>query len=290
MSELGQRLKAAREEKGYSIEELQVRTKIQKRYLTALEEGDFSRMPGDFYARAFVKSYAEAVGLDPEMLFEEHKDELPQPKKEPAELPPRVSRTKPKTVKKKSKAAAFVPTLIAALFILLILGGVWIYGQNNETDPAGVSRDDTQGDSEVDITDSVTDEEDHEVEEEEATEEEPVDEEPIEEEVEEQQQELTLQSTEGTTSIFTLTNTDEFDVRMEVTGDSWIEVRDSNNSNLVSQMYYAGDEIPFDFADETEVTFNLGSISTVNLYINDELLEYPLDISHQYIIIQFQPE
>ena len=34
-------------------------------------------MPGNFYVRAFIKQYAEAVGLDPEELFEEFKNEIP---------------------------------------------------------------------------------------------------------------------------------------------------------------------------------------------------------------------
>ena len=34
-------------------------------------------MPGKFYARAFIKQYAEAVGLEPEELFEEYKNEIP---------------------------------------------------------------------------------------------------------------------------------------------------------------------------------------------------------------------
>ncbi len=71
MTELGNRLKEAREEKGMSLDDLQAATKIQKRYLTALEEGNYDIIPGKFYVRAFIKQYAEAVGLDSELLFEE---------------------------------------------------------------------------------------------------------------------------------------------------------------------------------------------------------------------------
>ena len=34
-------------------------------------------MPGKFYVRAFIKQYAEAVGLEPEDFFEEYKSEIP---------------------------------------------------------------------------------------------------------------------------------------------------------------------------------------------------------------------
>lgn len=66
MTELGNRLKEAREEKGMSLDDLQAATKIQKRYLTALEEGNYDVIPGKFYVRAFIKQYAEAVGLNSE--------------------------------------------------------------------------------------------------------------------------------------------------------------------------------------------------------------------------------
>ncbi|MDA6131043.1 helix-turn-helix domain-containing protein, partial [Escherichia coli] len=48
-----------------SLDDLQKVTKIQKRYLMGIEEGDYSMMPGKFYVRAFIKQYAEAVGIEP---------------------------------------------------------------------------------------------------------------------------------------------------------------------------------------------------------------------------------
>jgi cytoskeletal protein RodZ len=56
LTELGKLLKEKREEKGMSLEELQTATKIQKRYLAAIEEGNYDVLPGTFYARAFIKN------------------------------------------------------------------------------------------------------------------------------------------------------------------------------------------------------------------------------------------
>lgn len=52
--------------------------KNTKRYLEAIERGNFDILPGKFYARAFIKEYAAAVGLDAKELLEEHKEEIPQ--------------------------------------------------------------------------------------------------------------------------------------------------------------------------------------------------------------------
>ncbi|KRM72333.1 helix-turn-helix domain-containing protein [Lacticaseibacillus brantae] len=77
MDEIGQKLQAARVEKGYTLDDLQQVTKIQKRYLIAIEEGRFDALPGDFYVRAFIKQYAQTVGLDGDALLNEFQEDVP---------------------------------------------------------------------------------------------------------------------------------------------------------------------------------------------------------------------
>lgn len=76
MSELGTKLRDARVEKGYTLNTLQQMTKIQKKYLQAIELGNYDEMPGSFYVRAFIKQYADMVGLDGDQLLLEYEDEL----------------------------------------------------------------------------------------------------------------------------------------------------------------------------------------------------------------------
>src|SRR5690625_5151723 len=78
VSELGTILKQARKDKGISLDELEEMTKIRKRYLTAIEEQNYDVLPGSFYVRAFIKNYAENVGLNPDDILEMYKNELPQ--------------------------------------------------------------------------------------------------------------------------------------------------------------------------------------------------------------------
>ncbi|MBP2100237.1 RodZ domain-containing protein [Enterococcus rivorum] len=61
---IGEKLREARLQKNMSLDELQQITKVQKRYLMAVEDNDFDSMPGTFYVRAFIRQYANAVGLN----------------------------------------------------------------------------------------------------------------------------------------------------------------------------------------------------------------------------------
>lgn len=293
MSELGIRLKTAREEKGYSLEELQRITKIQKRYLVAIEEGDYSKMPGDFYARAFVKSYAEAVGLSPEMVFNEHADELPKPKKqESAELPPRT-RAKPKQVRKKSSFQTLLPSIIVVLFILAI-GLVWyLYSIANDdvADNANVANNDSQvavdgepvnNEPEETTTtgneEGTTEEPDTGVENNVTNNEE--------ESVEEIEQELSFSSQDGIRSTYSLSNAEELTITMTFTGGSWLQILDSNDDVVHEQTHDSGDEISFDFTGEETITFNMGNVTTATIFVNEEELQYESDAIRQYVIIE----
>ncbi|WP_270764783.1 helix-turn-helix domain-containing protein [Weissella confusa] len=71
-SVIGQELQKARLDKGLSLDDIQQTTKIQKRYLAAIENGQFDQLPGVFYERAFVRQYANAVGLDVADFMKNH--------------------------------------------------------------------------------------------------------------------------------------------------------------------------------------------------------------------------
>ena len=72
MQELGMELKKIRESKGLSLDQVQQDTKIRSRYLEAIEAGDLSVLPGMVYARGFIKSYAEYLGIDGMELLARH--------------------------------------------------------------------------------------------------------------------------------------------------------------------------------------------------------------------------
>src|SRR5919199_648456 len=69
--DLGSRLRAARERRGLSLRQISSATKISISALEALERNDVSRLPGGIFSRAFVRSYAIEVGLDPDATLRE---------------------------------------------------------------------------------------------------------------------------------------------------------------------------------------------------------------------------
>jgi len=60
----GEQLRAAREAKGLSLEEIASQTRIPRRHLESLEQSDWSKLPAPTYTIGFAKSFATAVGID----------------------------------------------------------------------------------------------------------------------------------------------------------------------------------------------------------------------------------
>ncbi|MEN6561067.1 MAG: RodZ domain-containing protein [Acidobacteriota bacterium] len=69
MISLGQALREQREARNISLEEIAASTKIVPRYLEALEADRLKAMPGGFFIKGIIRSYAKAVGLDPEEVL-----------------------------------------------------------------------------------------------------------------------------------------------------------------------------------------------------------------------------
>ena len=76
---LGDGLRAARAVSGQSLAELSITTRVHTRYLTALEQNDFSVLPSRVFAIGYVRAYASALGLDEQLAVERFKRESPDP-------------------------------------------------------------------------------------------------------------------------------------------------------------------------------------------------------------------
>ncbi len=74
----GPRLRRERERRGISLESLALVTNVSVELWVGLESNDFSKWPGGLYARAFVRDYAKAVGLDADELVDDFCRLFPQ--------------------------------------------------------------------------------------------------------------------------------------------------------------------------------------------------------------------
>ena len=74
---IGERLIQAREERGLNLEDAERDTRISRRYLQALEDERFDIIPAPVYARGFLRSYSQYLGLDTARLLARFAEEAP---------------------------------------------------------------------------------------------------------------------------------------------------------------------------------------------------------------------
>jgi cytoskeleton protein RodZ len=73
MPDIGATLREARMRARTDISEVEAETKIRAKYLRALENEEWNLLPGPTYVKSFLRTYAEALGLDGRLLVEEYK-------------------------------------------------------------------------------------------------------------------------------------------------------------------------------------------------------------------------
>lgn len=319
LSELGKRLKLAREEKQLSLDDLQESTKIQKRYLAAIESGEFSLLPGTFYARAFIKNYAEALGLDYDALSAEFQHELPNPHESDSNLPSRSERISAKeqdpraerqdrrrrseyerkikgrsiSRERRSFFTGIVPIIFVGIGVVLIAAAVYIYVQklnlNNE-----VANHDEQGSDETVVgnfnenlptdEENVAKDDDHEQREDERESEQP--------NVSDDEQ-VTTQTLERTEirekhSYFTLSDTERFNVEIRFSGKSYMDIKNKEGKMLdILHESKEGDLFTYDFSDQEMVDINIGAIQHAMIFVNGEQIDVQEKPVHQHIIISY---
>src|SRR3954453_7925250 len=83
---IGDTLREARMRQKIDITEIEAKTKIRAKYLRAMENEEFDLLPGTTFAKSFLRTYAEALGLDAHRLVEEYRSQY-EPRDE-GDLPP----------------------------------------------------------------------------------------------------------------------------------------------------------------------------------------------------------
>src|SRR5271154_822468 len=73
MPEIGATLREARMRARIDVSEIEAKTKIRAKYLRALENEEWSLLPGPTFVKSFLRTYAQALGLDGKALVEEYR-------------------------------------------------------------------------------------------------------------------------------------------------------------------------------------------------------------------------
>ncbi|MCU5376906.1 DUF4115 domain-containing protein [Bacillus cereus] len=296
MTELGQKLKEARGTKGLSMDQLHEITKIQKRHLVAIEEGNYDVLPGAFYARAFIKQYADAVGLNGEELLVEYQSTIPQSEKRDV---PQVS-TGQKTQETMQKSSSWpiadhMPKVLVALLVIAFGVVIWfvfqaLTGKDDEKVPNAQSEKIEVKKAENSPLDTKKDE----VKAEEPKKEEPKKEEPKKEEQPAQptgQQEVKVVGTTGIVSTLEIHNNKTLELEISSKGASYVDVKDDAGNEILNTTVQEGQVEKHDVSTVKEVRLNIGNATNVEVKLNGQVVAYPLDTEkelHQRLVIKNQ--
>ena len=144
MADIGDKLKSAREAKGLSIADIEKATKIQSRYLEAIEKNEFDKLPGDFYVRAFIRQYAQVVGLDGKELLSDYHDDVPEAKPDEYvenSIDNKSEEVRETTDNKKNLWKNYLPRIAIGLGVIIVILVVYVLyarlssgGQKNQAD------------------------------------------------------------------------------------------------------------------------------------------------------------
>jgi cytoskeleton protein RodZ len=79
MADIGSTLREARMRERIDISEVEAQTKIRAKYLRAIENEEWDLLPGPIYAKSFLRTYSDYLGLDSRMLLDEFKRRYEHP-------------------------------------------------------------------------------------------------------------------------------------------------------------------------------------------------------------------
>jgi Helix-turn-helix domain len=132
--EIGNSLREARERQGLGYPEIELATKIRGRYIRALEEEDFTSIPGDAYIRGFLRTYADYLGLDGDLYVDEYASRFITSWRD--DLPPRPERRRIRTRERPLERRAVLLVLAGIVAITALVFAAWRYGGSSPQTPA----------------------------------------------------------------------------------------------------------------------------------------------------------
>ena len=125
--DFGTLLRQAREQRGVTLQELAVATKISARVLECLERNDPSKLPGGIFSRAFVRAYAREVGIDPELAVARFVAAFPEASGAD-DMPSTTSAVEAESFEHRRHALKIGAQIVGVAALVAILGFVYYSG------------------------------------------------------------------------------------------------------------------------------------------------------------------
>jgi Helix-turn-helix domain len=132
---IGDTLREARMREHLDIADVESRTKIRAKYLRALENEEFGMLPGPTFVKTFLRTYAEALGLDPQVLVEEYRATY-ESRDEPDHLQP-LSPTAVARDRRRGPRPPRGPWVAIALVVVAVVGALLVIGLVGGDDEKG---------------------------------------------------------------------------------------------------------------------------------------------------------
>jgi cytoskeleton protein RodZ len=125
MAEIGATLRTARMSARIDVSEIEAQTKIRAKYLRALENEEWDLLPGPTFVRSFLRTYAQALGLDAKALVEEYRLNYERPSEaalEPIVSTPSSSPARGRVPGRPSRGYMALVGIVGVVIVLLVIG------------------------------------------------------------------------------------------------------------------------------------------------------------------------
>jgi cytoskeleton protein RodZ len=127
MPDIGASLREERMRSRIDITEIEAQTKIRAKYLRALENEEWDLLPGPTYVKTFLRTYADALGLDGRMLVEEYK--LRHERLSDVDLQPISPRGARERARERSRRSRFPRFGLVAIVIVGLVVALYALGR-----------------------------------------------------------------------------------------------------------------------------------------------------------------
>lgn len=263
MYSIGDRLKDARMSRGLRVEDIQKRTNIRERYIIAIEEGNLNILPGESYARTFIKLYAEEVGFDGEQLAREFEEKHHKYfKKQEAKQAKKKSRLNKASDGNWATVHDSLPMIFVIVLLVMIVVAIYlgVKAINSEPDQPFIQSDSAET---TYIGEAPSEQE---------------------EETEGQEsgtanhQEINLVDQNDSTFNFQVTGSQdtsqEFELSTEV--DTWTNIQ-VDGEEVNNQLLSAGESMTISLEEVEQLELSLGNAENFLVSLNGEEIDLPED-------------